>query len=62
MKVTVSDACIGCHFCISICSDVFKELPNGKVTAIKEDVPSDAKDMILEAKTNCPAVAISTTD
>ncbi|WP_317855055.1 ferredoxin [Chakrabartyella piscis] len=60
MTVTVSDACIGCRFCMNLCSDVFAELPNGKAYAIGGEIPADAKEMVLEAKTNCPAVAIST--
>lgn len=60
MRAYVNKKCTGCGFCINICPDVFYENRNGTARASLEHVPNDAEYMVIEAKSNCPAVAIET--
>lgn len=62
MKAYVNENCIGCGLCTTICPDVFVMLDSGVAKASDENVPDDGKDMVIEAKTNCPATAIETTE
>lgn len=61
MRAYVNHKCTGCGFCISICPDVFFENQNGTARASFELVPPDAEMMVIEARTNCPVIAIETT-
>ncbi len=61
MRAYVNSNCTGCGFCISVCPDVFFENKNKTARASAEHIPNDAEVMVIEAKNNCPAVAIETT-
>lgn len=60
MKALVNENCIGCGLCVTICPDVFAMQDSGVAKASQENVPNDGEDMVIEAKTNCPATAIET--
>lgn len=61
MKAYVNEKCIGCGLCVSLCGEVFSMEDTPLATAITENVPPSAEAMVIEAKTNCPSVAIETT-
>ncbi len=52
--VKISDECIGCGLCVSMCSEVFK-MKDGKAV-IKENKKVPCVDEAIE---NCPVDAIS---
>jgi len=60
-KPIVSDACIGCGTCESICPAVFKvQDSDGKMKAQVQEADYDAeKEKIDEALASCPVQAIS---
>lgn len=60
MQAFVNEKCIGCGLCVTLCEEVFTMDDNGLAKAIPEDVPPSTEAMVIEAKTNCPAVAIET--
>lgn len=54
MTIKISDACIGCGSCASICKEVF-EMDNGKAKVkAQKDIPC-----VNEAIESCPVSAIS---
>ena len=61
MKAYVNEKCIGCGLCVTLCGDVFSMEDSGLAKAIPENVPPSTEAMVIEAKTNCPAIAIETT-
>lgn len=60
-KPIVSDACIGCGTCESICPAVFKvEEADGKIIAQVQTADYEAqKELIDQAVGSCPVQAIS---
>lgn len=61
MKAYVNEKCIGCGLCVTLCGEVFSMEDNGLAKAVNDHVPPSTEAMVIEAKTNCPAVAIETT-
>ena len=56
------EKCVGCGLCVSLCPEVFELGENGKIK-VKEGADLEKnKEGIQEAKENCPARAIETTD
>ena len=55
---TVSDACIGCGMCMSICDAVFALNAEGRAENILGDIPADLEASVEEAAANCPVQAI----
>jgi len=59
MKVKIDkDKCLGCGTCVAIASQVFEIAEDGK-SKVKEGVDLEKnKDLIIQAKDNCPTQAI----
>ncbi len=55
---TVSDACIGCGMCCSICDAVFVLNDEGRAENVLGDIPADLEAGVEEAAANCPVQAI----
>ncbi|MDY6310457.1 MAG: ferredoxin [Cyanobacteriota bacterium] len=55
MAVTISDACIACGACESICSDVFSVEDKA---VVNEAAVADNIDSVKEAADSCPVGAI----
>lgn len=52
------EKCIGCGFCVSVCSDVFEIGDDGK-SGVKEGADLKANEKcVQEAKKGCPVSAI----
>ena len=60
MRAYVNRKCIGCGLCATLCGDLFSMEGQDMAKAIPENVPPSAEAMVIEAKSNCPAVAIET--
>lgn len=59
MKAKVlENLCIGCGACAAIVPDEFEITDEGIATAINEEVNEKNKEMVNEAKENCPTGAI----
>ena len=56
MKAHVTEACIGCEACVSICPAVFEMA--GSVAVAKDIVPQEQEELCKEAALNCPVEAI----
>ena len=61
MKAYVNSNCISCGLCMTLCPDVFFPNGDGTAKAMGAQIPDDGKVMVIEAKTNCPVIAIETT-
>lgn len=61
MKAKVLDnLCIGCGACAALVPDEFEINDEGVAEAINEEVNNDNKELVLDAKENCPTGAIKT--
>ena len=62
MKVKVKkDQCIACGYCEGVCSEVFelKDADEGTVShVLKEEIPDELIDQVMEAIEGCPTSAI----
>ena len=59
MKAKVLDnLCIGCGACAALVPDEFEITDEGIATAINDEVKEENKEMVNEAKENCPTGAI----
>ena len=60
MKAKVLDnLCIGCGACAALVPDEFEINDDGVACAIKDSVSEDNKELVIDAKENCPTGAIS---
>jgi ferredoxin len=59
MKFKVSENCVGCGACASLCPEVFHLTDAGVAEAIPGDVPQDKESAAEEALSNCPVGAIA---
>ncbi len=60
MKVKVVDnLCIGCGACAALVPDEFDINDNGIAYALNSKVKDNNKDLVKDAKENCPTGAIS---
>jgi ferredoxin len=60
MKVSIDrDTCIGCAFCVSLCSELFTLDEGGKATVLVEVVPALYEACAKEAQEGCPVSAIT---
>lgn len=60
MKAKVLDSlCIGCGACAALVPDEFDFNDDGYAEAVNEEVKEENKDLVKEAKENCPTGAIS---
>ena len=60
MKVKVLDnLCIGCGACAALVSDEFDINDDGVAYAINENVNEENKNLVHDAKDNCPTGAIT---
>lgn len=57
MKVNVSDECIACELCVSLCPDVF-EMGDQFAEVKVDDVPTELEDDVRQAADECPTSAI----
>ena len=63
MKAKVLDnLCIGCGACAAIVPEEFEIGDNGTAEALNETVKEENKDIVKEAKENCPTGAIQLED
>jgi ferredoxin len=53
--IKITDECIGCGVCTSVCPDVFEMGDEGKAVVIKNDTSLPC---VEEAKDSCPVGAI----
>ncbi len=59
MKAKVLDnLCIGCGACAALVPDEFEITDNGTATNINEEIKDENKEIVQEAKENCPTSAI----
>ena len=59
MKVKIDkELCIGCGFCASICSDVFKVGEDEKANVIKQP-DGEQESLAVDAMSGCPVNAIT---
>ncbi len=59
MKAKVLDnLCIGCGACAALVPDEFEITDNGTATNTNEEVKEENKEIVKEAKENCPTNAI----
>ena len=59
MKVKVNkDACIGCGACQAIAPDIFEVNDEGFAEAIKDEVPEELENDVMDALEGCPTGAI----
>ena len=60
MKAKVLDnLCIGCGACAALVPDEFDIGDNGLAHALNAEVKEENKDLVIDAKDNCPTGAIS---
>lgn len=60
MKAKVLDSlCIGCGACAALVPDEFDFNDDGLAEAINEKVKDENKDIVKDAKENCPTGAIT---
>lgn len=59
MKAVVSEDCIGCGMCPTICPEVFKMGDDDMAHTYVDVVPEDAIEKAREAAESCPVSAIS---
>jgi len=60
MKAKVIDnLCIGCGACAALVPEEFDINDDGVATALNEKVNDENKELVLEAKENCPTSAIN---
>ena len=60
MKAKVLDSlCIGCGACAALVPDEFEINDDGVACAINDSVNEDNKELVIDAKENCPTGAIS---
>lgn len=60
MKVNVLDnMCIGCGACVALVPEEFDFSDEGYAKALNEEVKEENKQLVLEAKDNCPTGAIN---
>ena len=63
MKAKILDnLCIGCGACVALVPDEFDFSDEGYAIAKNEEVKEENKDLVLEAKDNCPTGAITIED
>ena len=63
MKAKVLDnLCIGCGACAAIVPEEFDISDNGTAEALNETVKEENKEIVKEAKENCPTGAIQIED
>lgn len=60
MKFVVTDDCIGCGLCNSICPEVFEMTDDGVSKALDVPVTGQVEALSLQAKEQCPVNAIET--
>lgn len=59
MKAKVLDnICIGCGACAALVPDEFEVNGNGVAEAINDEVSEENKELVIDAKENCPTNAI----
>lgn len=59
MKAFVTEDCIGCGLCETICPEIFHMADSGMAEAEK-DVPEELNDKVEDAAESCPVSAIKT--
>jgi ferredoxin len=60
MKVSVDpEICAGFGICVGICPEVFELHDDGYATVLVGEVPTELKDLVRRAASQCPAQAIS---
>ena len=60
MKAKVLDnLCIGCGACAALVPDEFDIGDEGFAYAVNEEVNEENKDLVIDAKENCPTGAIT---
>lgn len=57
-KLVVKEGCIGCGICIGENPDYFEFGDDGLSRVIKEEVPAEDKERLLNSVEQCPAEAI----
>ena len=58
MKLEISDNCIGCGTCQSICPNVFKVEDEQKAQVLVDNVTDNDYEGVLSAMESCPVAAI----
>ncbi len=58
MKFFVTDDCIGCGLCNSICPEVFEMTDDGMAKALDVSVTGQVEALSLQAQEQCPVNAI----
>lgn len=63
MKAKVLDnLCIGCGACAALVPDEFEINDEGVAYAMNDEVNEDNKELVMDAKENCPTGAIRTNE
>jgi len=55
----IENICIGCGACQALVPDEFEINDNGVACAINDTVKDENKDVVMDAKDNCPTGAIA---
>ena len=63
MKVHVNaNVCAGFGVCLGLCPEVFELHDDGYAIVVVSEVPTELKDSVRQAVSQCPARAISLSD
>lgn len=63
MKAKVLDnLCIGCGACAALVPDEFEINDDGVAEAVNDIVNEDNKELVMDAKENCPTSAITVSE
>lgn len=63
MKAKVLDnLCIGCGACAALVPDEFEINDDGVAEAVNDTVNEDNKELVMDAKENCPTSAITVSE